>query len=409
MKFILYILTIFWAEQLICNEWSVVYSGLDSISGFSHIDDKLLMYNLGGVITEVDLDDFSSNMKSKHEGLIFSSVRNQGDLYLSLINPITISSEISISKDNGKTWFEYINEFGSDIFFGTNAIFFGLDTCIYVGCNAAQQASIAYTYDGGLTSNYLRLDNILILLTVARTEQKIFAGSGDGTVLESVDYGQSWVEVDFFQQNSSPVRFIKFDHNIGIVSNQNGEIFKSDDSGITWRKVDTGLSGNFAFHHTTFADSVIYAAGKDYTKNKGTLFLSKDYGETWHIVLENDILFRGSFIYKDHLYCVSANGNLWRANLNLVSVNQFENDFKMDVNSKVVQDRIINLDISYEEYEKFQFQLFDILGNKFSSNIIQIMNRHPLIFKIHEDVPTGIYYLLIDIDNRMNVIKLLLN
>jgi hypothetical protein len=189
MFLFLVLFTLFLSKPVYSSDWTNVYSGLDSIFGFSQYDSKLLLFNVGGVISEVDLNDLSSNVISTQNRWIFSTVQNNHDLYISVAHPSLGQPSILKSIDNGKNWSEFINDFDGNFFIASGGQFFGNDTCIFVGSDANQQSMISYTFDGGKTSNIVKINGAIILLTITKTNNTLFVGSGNGNVFKSIDFG----------------------------------------------------------------------------------------------------------------------------------------------------------------------------------------------------------------------------
>jgi photosystem II stability/assembly factor-like uncharacterized protein len=388
------------------EEWTNVHTGPDSISAFVHHNDKLLLFNVGGIITEVDLNDFSSKVINTQDRWIFSSARNKEDLYMSVIHPMGTMPSILKSTNNGLNWSEYINDFGGNNIFIYSYEFFGNDTCIFVGSDLNQNSFISYTYDGGLTSSYLKLNNVSIINSISKTDKILFVGSGNGKVLKSSDSGKNWIEVDYFNNNnSSAIKNVKFEENIGIVSNQNGEIYKSDDYGDNWRKVETGLSGNFAFYQTIFIENKIIISGKNNTSNTGILLITNDSGNTWNILFENDEGFRGTFTHENFLYCVSHHRNLWQSDFNTVS---FENEVinnSYEILSLVTANRILNTNINLENEIVNNLQITDILGNNIGNDNFRVISQNPFTIDINNTVQSGVYFLSIYKSSTIKAIK----
>jgi len=368
----------------------------------------LLLFNLGGKITEVDLNDFSSKVINTQDRWIFSGARNNDDLYISVLHPTGIMPSILKSTNNGLNWSEFINDFGGNNIYITSYEFLGNDTCFFVGSDLNQNSFISYTYDGGVTSSYLKLNNVSILNSISKTDKFLFVGSGNGKVLKSSDFGENWIEVEYFyQNNNSEIRNIKFDENIGIVINRNGGIYKSEDYGDNWRKVETGLSGNFAFYHTIFIEKKIIISGKNNTSNTGILLISNDSGNTWNILFESDEGFRGTFIHKNYLYCVSHHRNLWQADFNTVSVDNEVVNNSNEILTLVANNRILNTNINFDNETVNNFQITDILGNNIENDNFRVLSQHPLSIDIKSNVQSGVYFLRINSWSTNIVIRFL--
>lgn len=389
------------------SDWKNVYSGNDSISAFVYSNDKLLLFNLGGKINEVNLNDLSSRLINTQNRWIFSASKNDNDIYISVMYPNGQNPAILKSTDNGENWFDFITDFGNEIFFASSCVFSGRDTCIFAGSDAKQNGSITLTHSGGTTKSFIKLKNTTILNTISKAKDVLFVGSGNGKILKSSDFGLTWLEVEYFnQENNSAIRNITFNDNVGIVSNQKGDIFKSLDFGQNWQKVNSGLSGSYGFYHTTFIGKKMIISGKNNSTNKGILILSEDEGINWKILFEEDQGFRGTFLFKDYIYCVSHNRNLWRAESTIVSI--LEKYFKNSNCSIIANNRIVNLSLYINEGLNQIIKLTDIEGNKVENDNYMILSNKPLTIIFKDILPSGIYFLTIQTGQKQTNVKILI-
>jgi hypothetical protein len=213
----------------------------------------------------------------------------------------------------------------------------------------------------------------------------------------------------FKLNNGAPLRSIKFKDNIGIAINQDGVVFKSEDSGDTWKKIETNLSGIFSFFHINILDNNIIISGKNTTKGVGLLLLSKDLGETWNVLFENDISFRGTFIYQNYIFCVSTNRNLWQADYNLVSVDSEIPLQTSDYQAITADNRKLNTNLKFDDINEalIEFNVIDILGNKIGLENFKILSQNPFIIDISANIPSGVYYLILNNGLQRKVVKFL--
>jgi len=338
---------------------------------------------------------------------IFSASKNENDIYMSVMYPNGQNPAILKSTDNGENWSDFITDFGNEIFFASSCVFSGRDTCIFAGSDAKQNGSITLTHSGGTAKSFIKLKNTTILNTISKAKNVLFVGSGNGKILKSSDFGLTWVEVEYFnQENNSAIRNITFNDNVGIVSNQNGDIFKSLDYGQNWQNVNSGLSGNYGFYHTTFIGNKMIISGKNNSSNKGILILSEDEGNNWKILFEEDQGFRGTFLFKDYIYCVSHNRNLWRAESTIVSI--LENYFQNNHFSNITNNRIVNLSLDIYEGLNQIIKLTGIEGNIVENDNYMILSNKPLTIIFKDILPCGIYFLTIQSGQKQTNVKILI-
>lgn len=137
----------------------------------------------------------------------------------------------------------------------------------------------------------------------------VFAGSGGGGLYRSADYGDSWecvsegcgnFVVQFALDPSEPDRVYLGTARGGVrqwredPDGPRGEMFRSDDSGATWRKLAGGLPEHMRARvnaitlDTEEPHYVFFSGGHSRGEPDGWVHFSPDAGETWRTIAPID-------------------------------------------------------------------------------------------------------------------------
>jgi len=115
--------------------------------------------------------------------------------------------------------------------------------------------------------------------------------AGPGVILRSTDRGENLSTV---AETDAPLTEIRIDPETGsgIAVGMAGTVLLSDDSGQSWRSVDTGVETRF-WSGLILSDGTILAAGGDTPwqnndRSSGQILRSTDGGESWISVFEGD-------------------------------------------------------------------------------------------------------------------------
>lgn len=104
----------------------------------------------------------------------------------------------------------------------------------------------------------------------------LFAGTGSNGVFKSTDNGDSWQQVSFqFESNSAPqvISHGTFLFVAGVY------VYRSADDGETWTEINPNM--NHSVEGISFIDDTLYAIMRSRNNNKGDIYRSHDFGESW--------------------------------------------------------------------------------------------------------------------------------
>ena len=115
-------------------------------------------------------------------------------------------------------------------------------------------------------------DSSRLTMTYFLNQEELFASNNDGILYKSYDSGESWKEV--FKDPSFKFNDMNFlNDTIGIISSENGQIYKSTDQGENWDRIDISLNQKA---------SISISNGVFFTHSEaGQLFLSRDSLKSW--------------------------------------------------------------------------------------------------------------------------------
>ncbi|MCI4671312.1 MAG: YCF48-related protein [Bacteroidia bacterium] len=169
---------------------------------------------------------------------------------------------------------------------------------LLVGGIRFDRESILFTEDGGLTWESSRLDfeygkSLFDLSWINDTV--VFASGLDGKILRSEDSGRNFSQVG--QTDWLPLYGIDFQDSIGIVVGgvgfSKGTIWRSEDWGGTWTRVDTP--------ETELRDVVILENGMALACGFGVVFKSEDGGKSWKRTEAQNEFFTSMFFQSEKL------------------------------------------------------------------------------------------------------------
>ena len=125
----------------------------------------------------------------------------------------------------------------------------------------------------------------------------------DNTILKTADSGETWNKI-FLPDNTEKINVsIQFiDENNGCVSNNNGEILKSDDGGMNWQVVKYNNIGGARI--AIFDESTVYFLS-------GKLFRTYDSGLTWDSLLVST---PNNYMNNEMFFCNPNCGYITTAN-----------------------------------------------------------------------------------------------
>lgn len=102
------------------------------------------------------------------------------------------------------------------------------------------------------------------------------AVGADGTIIRTINGGISWDEnVSITPQTTNTLRAVEFEANIGWIVGDGGVIYKSNDNGVTWTAINSGVSSDLL-------DLSFISSQAGWICGAGGLILhTADGGETW--------------------------------------------------------------------------------------------------------------------------------
>lgn len=115
--------------------------------------------------------------------------------------------------------------------------------------------------------------------------QNGWAVGNSGTLLFTINGGQSWSSINLTNEDLKDVAFL--DQSIGLIVGDNGRIFRTVNGGTNWTQISSGTSSNILA--VAFGEGgMAYAAGRD-----GVILRSADNGTSWTIVETGTVRYRG--------------------------------------------------------------------------------------------------------------------
>jgi photosystem II stability/assembly factor-like uncharacterized protein len=204
---------------------------------------------------------------------------------------------IKISTDDGYSWYTIdntsfpdgyvlaldINRFGYFISTLTNGL--------YKSVNGGLNWFVITPLHGSRT-----FQNIVTL------NDQMFISSTQG-VYRSNDGGKTWIDIND-GRIATYVTSIRSFNNYLFAATYGGGMFRSIDNGKTWVTINTGLNHLDVNNIVVHQNKLFITTGGyyDYYGNPGIIYMSNNYGETWHKVPDN-------IPWHSTPYCITSNGN----------------------------------------------------------------------------------------------------
>lgn len=156
---------------------------------------------------------------------------------------------------------------------------------IYLSENAGTDWREVYTEPGKSTV-------ITALAIDPNKPSHIVAGTSTGVVIESLDSGNSWKNLEAFDGPVTQLYFIQKNSGTLLALVQNKDIVVSHDGGTTWNTKDKSTLPDLTFDATTDTETVTPThqnaltvdqamPGTLYTGTNTGIYKSADYGKTW--------------------------------------------------------------------------------------------------------------------------------
>lgn len=199
---------------------------------------------------------------------------NRGDTWEKLYFPPIKAYGLAIDRSNG------------DRLYASGV--YGNVSKIYVTENAGSDWREVYTEPGA--------GSVIIALAVdPNNPNHVIAANSNGVVIESLDQGATWKNVNTFNGPVTQMSFVEKSPGTILVLIQNNDILVSRDNGLTWPEESTGILPAIAFQDPTIPESeqpvvptnqqtiVVdqFLPGVLYVGTNNGLLRSFDYGVNW--------------------------------------------------------------------------------------------------------------------------------
>ncbi len=193
------------------------------------------------------------------------------------------------SKDKGETWQEVADE-GKLLAKRANVYDIALETknpdILYIACHQDFKGRLFKSVDGGKIwkeTYVVSQDEYLVgaVAVDAYEPQTVYIGTSQGGVLQSMDYGETWKVLRWFEAKINKIVINPIDTRKIFISTEENGIFRTEDKGITWE------SSEQALRHFPGAKSVrsLVMDPRDsnvlYSGSKYGIIKTQDGGNTW--------------------------------------------------------------------------------------------------------------------------------
>ncbi|MDD4606810.1 MAG: hypothetical protein PHS07_00515 [Patescibacteria group bacterium] len=201
-----------------------------------------------------------------------------------------------------------------------NILYLAVGNLIYKTWDAGNQWQNIYTEATGAGINSLAIDSY--------DARKVYAGRSDGTLIRSLDNGDSWDVVEKFDNPINKILINKNDTRIIYIVTQDKGVFKTTDLGANWQDIINSEVKKEYKGITTIYQIMLNYAHRDailMATNYG-LVESLDGGQTWQafnlLSAPNSMVFyslavnpqNDNYIYygtKNNIYKTTDRGGTW--------------------------------------------------------------------------------------------------
>ncbi|MCU0427519.1 MAG: T9SS type A sorting domain-containing protein [Candidatus Kapabacteria bacterium] len=233
--------------------------------------------------TAVPLEDNDVVHLTSAKGILFAIVDN---IYTEDEVEYVDSSEVLSSKDNGTTWqaedLEEINDRGwwkiYSVLLVNNVLYLGTDNGVARRRFSDTSSSTIWNFPQDPAATGLTESTIVKLITNGST---VYAGTLGG-VFRSNNQGLSWQSVNTGLTATSVTAMTNLRGTV-LAATEGSGIFRSSDNGTTWQQSNNGLRGVFIGNFVQDGSSVLTCVYNDRTPdwaNNG-VFRSLDNGQSW--------------------------------------------------------------------------------------------------------------------------------
>jgi len=257
--------------------------------------------------------------------------------YSLLIDAVKIGDQIVIVGERGHILFSIDN---GDHWEQAAVPFQGLLTAVYfhnknLGWAIGHNALIIHTRDGGKTWIRQHYDPEIekpFLDVLFVDDKNGFAVGAYGLFMKTRDGGNTWtgqrISEDDFHLNS--IQFNPIGESLYIVG-ESGSIYRSNDIGVSWEKVNSPYNGSF-FDMLILRDGSLLIFGL-----RGNLFHSNDGGINWKTINTHtkSALLSGTILNNGDVIVVGMSGTLLLSNDNGKTFHLHRRSDGKDINSVV--------------------------------------------------------------------------
>ncbi len=220
---------------------------------------RIISVNSFNNVLVSDIESYFQN--TSNFGATWQSItRNFEDVY-SYSSGNFINFSFPISKTNGYSCFAYALDHNNP---NSNGVF--------------------KTTDGGITWTRLIWSNNLYRKYKNLSFRNLnngFVVGAEGNIIKTTDQGTTWIGPIYIETTNTlnGITYIdKNDNNIWILIGNNGLIYKTYDSGINWKNINSGVESNLVSIKFSDNKKIGIIVGEE-----GKILSSTDEGETWSV------------------------------------------------------------------------------------------------------------------------------
>jgi photosystem II stability/assembly factor-like uncharacterized protein len=218
------------------------------------------------------------------------------------------------STDNGDSW-NRINTYNVTCL-GTDKL-----NTVYFGTSGHLKRST----DGGSSWIDIEVWGAAITDFIIPFRDTIYVGSGDNGVFRSLDYGETWEQINNGIEYSAVYEILLLSNGELFVGSNGGGVYKSTNCGESWSESNNGIPATSQGYR--YAESFLEdTPGQIFTGTHSGIYYSTNYGDNW-IYKGNGIVYNSlaTCIAKDDLgilyagidishgvYFSTNNGNQWQ-------------------------------------------------------------------------------------------------
>jgi hypothetical protein len=263
--------------------------------------------------------------------------------------------------------------------------------------------------DTGITWNRVGESVIdTFVIGLASSAKYIFAGSNNGRIFHSTDFGDTWIQIQTDSLNETVFGFDIHPNGHIFASTYKGGIFRSTDNGDQWTYI------GFKDTITTLAvnsSGILFVGTPDYG-----VFRSSDEGVTWTPTNSGltNLQVRSIGIYSNGYVFIGTNGGPVFASLQTTTsadlkVDELPQQYFLNQNFPNPFNPITTISYSLPKRSLVQIKIFTVLGKEIAVlvNEEQITGNHKIEFN-GTNLPSGVYFYRLTTGDFTDTKKLIL-